>query len=501
MTTREALIARQKPLEAVYPEVREELMKIPGVVGVGLGIKETDGKNTDQIAFRVYVEQKKSPGELPPGQHIPKQIRGFLTDVIVVMRVKEPDITERRNLDHYRPITGGIAVGTEKGGSSYGTLGWFLFYDTPEKSGNVLLSNYHVLFGHDEAADHKVAQPKYRKSCCCECDVVGKLIWGKKDDKVDMAIAWVNDDIDIEFILQNNNAADRITVHGTGTAVVGETVRKIGARSGFTRGVVQDIHAVAVLASPRTGSEGQAINSYTDQIQVNPHPDDDYETEEGVHSFGNHGDSGSMVVNGENNIVGIHFYGTTTDNAGNPLPYRACFSNNIGNILDTFLDNGFDVTVLQSSEGDDSDSAPVAARRGLSVRSTGIAEIDDALRNHPERDRIAGDIFFFRSETLDLVAGNRAVTIAWNRHEGPAFIAALQRSARKSDYQVPSEINGTTLQQLLEAMEVALLTHGSKDLRAFVLQHRKMFLELLNCRNLREWADKIAAYYGNPAPA
>ena len=50
----------------VKQSVGEELLKQPGVTGVDVGYKYVDGKRTDQIAVRVFVEKKKKT--VPKGQ-------------------------------------------------------------------------------------------------------------------------------------------------------------------------------------------------------------------------------------------------------------------------------------------------------------------------------------------------------------------------------------------------------------------------------------------------
>ncbi len=56
-----------------------ELLKLPGVTGVDIGPKIVNGKKTDVIAIRVYVEKKKVvSGEIS----VPKEIQGVPTDVI-----------------------------------------------------------------------------------------------------------------------------------------------------------------------------------------------------------------------------------------------------------------------------------------------------------------------------------------------------------------------------------------------------------------------------------
>jgi len=66
-------------IRRIKTEVEAELLKLPGVTGVDVGYKYVGGKQTDTLAIRVYVEEKK---DLPKEDAIPKQIRGIPTDVI-----------------------------------------------------------------------------------------------------------------------------------------------------------------------------------------------------------------------------------------------------------------------------------------------------------------------------------------------------------------------------------------------------------------------------------
>jgi len=63
----------------VKDEVAAELMRLPGVTGVGVGHKIVDGRKTPELAIRVYVNEKMS---MPPETSIPKDIQGIPTDVV-----------------------------------------------------------------------------------------------------------------------------------------------------------------------------------------------------------------------------------------------------------------------------------------------------------------------------------------------------------------------------------------------------------------------------------
>ena len=67
--------------KAVKARHQEQLLALPNVVGVGVGLKETDGQFTDQIAIIVNVSKKILLADLPPETVVPPEIDGIATDV------------------------------------------------------------------------------------------------------------------------------------------------------------------------------------------------------------------------------------------------------------------------------------------------------------------------------------------------------------------------------------------------------------------------------------
>jgi len=61
------------------------LMKFDGVVGIGVGPKESAGRLLpEQPCYIVYVEQKLSGDVLEPAQRIPAEFGGIATDVVAI---------------------------------------------------------------------------------------------------------------------------------------------------------------------------------------------------------------------------------------------------------------------------------------------------------------------------------------------------------------------------------------------------------------------------------
>ena len=69
------------PLE----QARRVLMQFEGVVGVGIGPKQTNARlNPDQLCFVVYVNEKKEPRELDANSFVPREFAGVVTDIVQV---------------------------------------------------------------------------------------------------------------------------------------------------------------------------------------------------------------------------------------------------------------------------------------------------------------------------------------------------------------------------------------------------------------------------------
>lgn len=72
----------------VAREKQDQLMKLPNVVGVGVGFKTTKGKETDRPSVVVLVERKLPKDALTPQALVPEELDGVPTDVIEVGRLR-----------------------------------------------------------------------------------------------------------------------------------------------------------------------------------------------------------------------------------------------------------------------------------------------------------------------------------------------------------------------------------------------------------------------------
>lgn len=495
-------------------KAKQNLLKNPNVLAVGIGIKETNNRFTDEIAFRVFVAQKKSLKSLKENEVIPSEIDNIKTDVLTPYIVSNrPDVcgNEREVVKTYRPLKAGIPISPDSNG--YGTLGWFGTLDSDGST--IILSNFHVLydpFVSSNTVDNreiKIAQPqlgKVSKCCCCECGsdkVIGKTVLGVysrvpplTSTAVDCAIAKINSEFvpDISYTITNDSTTEVLTVSGTAAAVVGETVRKIGARSGFTTGTVVHIGDTAVAA---TDSNGVIITIRTGQVLVIPVPSETYQVKDDINdlckfAFSNSGDSGSVILNSSNQIIALLYGGDEVSNS-----VDVTFANNIANVLSALSANGSAITLSTTPSGS---GLRRAVTKSNVLEKPTIKNILEEIRDVNKASLLYQFYDKHFEEVIGLVNDCRPVTVVWQRNQGPAYVAAIARATKVENYAVPLEINGSSRQELLIAMHHTLIENGSKELKADLQLHgEKLILTLLNATSINGFAQELlnAGYINN----
>ena len=314
----------------------EELFKIPGVTGVGINYKIVGGQKTDELAIRVYVEKKKEPADIPEAEKIPKTIKGVKTDVIErtfklnrtrpkrFMAIADMEI--KSDTGTYDPMKGGISIGPCRSvyldaaaAACHGApaAGNYIFVGTlgcwvrdNETDAEMMLSNFHVMCVDDGwHVGDTIAQPSLVDGGHCPADVVGSLQRAVLSDEVDAAVAsHTARDFDCSIV-------DIGDVKGTATAAVGMAVRKRGRTSGLTYGNVTDTNLTVTV--PYCDGLGDRTLIHQIEIEVDP-------AQSAV--FGQGGDSGSVVVNSDNKVVGLYFAGDSTDTIGVANPIASVLS-------------------------------------------------------------------------------------------------------------------------------------------------------------------------------
>jgi hypothetical protein len=78
MTNNDALVERAKAVKARHAG---RLMALPGVVGVGVGLRQRGGRSTDEVAIVVMVERKLPVDRLSSAEALPAELEGVPVDV------------------------------------------------------------------------------------------------------------------------------------------------------------------------------------------------------------------------------------------------------------------------------------------------------------------------------------------------------------------------------------------------------------------------------------
>ena len=473
--------------------VRESVLSLPNVLAVGIGLKETGGEFTDEIAYRIFVAEKQELHSLSDDEIIPPTLFDSRTDVLTPYVVEnDSDVcgNERLTVGEHRPLQAGIAISPDAIG--VGTLGWFGTLDADDTP--ILLTNKHVLYDATDEVNTtkaKTAQPQLgspSNCCCCECgsdNVIGESIIGIRDmatptsTSVDCAIAKIDPEFasNISLNITNNSTAQVLTVSGTATAVVGETVRKIGARSGFTRGTVIHLGDTAVAPSDPAGG---TIFVVSGQVLIIPDAAETYQVREGVckFAFSNSGDSGAVIVNDSNEIVALNWGGDRTTNT-----IGITVASNITNVLSAFASNGFPITLSTTPPGGGdrgrvSTTKPTLYSAHI-ASSTPETHMLEKIRD-VNRSSLLHDLYQrHHHEILELINYHRPVTVAWHRSQGPAFVAAVARAARVEHYTVPYRIEGISREALLRKMAESLSRHGSQTLKKDIQHFEALVVEIL----------------------
>ncbi|MFC3892232.1 hypothetical protein ACFOWZ_12165 [Lentzea rhizosphaerae] len=291
--------------------VEDEFLSRPGVIGVDIGEKVTGGRPTGRAAIVVYVCAK---GPLHP-QQIPAEVGGVPTDVVAesivlhrarVTRTAEPVAAERHPV-----LRGGLSIGPARSfrvvppevpvAGEYviaGTLGAFVV--TRDDARKVLgLTTFHVGCVDDSwSVGDEFVHPSRVDGGVPGADQVAVL------DRAALAGSVCAAGLRMGARPIRAEVLDVGAITGSAEAVVGSTVRKRGRTTGLTHGVITSADATLRLDF----GDGLGVRTLRDQIRV-------YSSER----FGDHGDSGAVLVDADNRVVGLYVAGTGPTGYANPV--------------------------------------------------------------------------------------------------------------------------------------------------------------------------------------
>jgi hypothetical protein len=188
----------------------------------------------------------------------------------------------------------------------------------------------------------------------------------------------------------------------------------------------------------------------------------------------NEGDSGSVLIDDQNKIIGLLF-------SSDPKTQNRTIGigNHIDRVLDALKNNGHEIKLAKSP--DSGNVHGIATGTSVVPRRPSLQDLVRESQTLP-----AALYRRHRDEVTHLVEHRRAVTVAWHRHQGPAFAAAVNRSHREPAYRIPRAINGITRHALLIAMGRVLGEHGSPALQQDLRKHALGLIDdLCRAENIR----------------
>ncbi len=303
-------------------QTKRLLLSLPFVVGIGHGLKEVGGIQTNADALVILVTKKVPADCLKTHQIAPKSIDGHSTDVIEVGHLTAHERSERRLLQEehqarelqivgdredasvtsrIRPAVPGISIGHYL--VTAGTFG-AVVYDTDGQA--LILSNNHVLanasngMGIRARLNDPVLQPGAYDGGRSKNNIIANLhryvaLRDTTVNRVDCALAKP---------LQPDLIKPEIfgigTVLGVTTPSLGMEVKKSGRTTGVTYGTIRAINVTATVAY----GSNRGLR-FENQILTT--------------GMSSPGDSGSLVLDSENRAVGLLFAGSDTSTIINPV--------------------------------------------------------------------------------------------------------------------------------------------------------------------------------------
>lgn len=306
----------------------KKILPLKHVVGIGYGKKVKKGKKTNEDSIVVMVEKKVPEKQLSRKDIIPPELEDFKTDVQETGKLQLLKNNRNKKL---RPAPGGVSIGHYK--ISAGTLGAIV---KDKKTGEpLILSNNHVLAnitnGHDGRSKKgdPILQPGSYDNGDEKNDVIGhlerfiplkpnKTLFNPVFNTVDCAVAKP----------VNKNAVDNTIlgigkIKGTKEPEADMKIIKSGRTTGVTEGNVKAIDSIVNVS---ISEDEEAL--FKDQIVTSP--------------MSQAGDSGSLILDTENNAVGLLFAGSN----------KSTVCNKITNVMKELNIDFFEETNEENNEED-----------------------------------------------------------------------------------------------------------------------------------------------------
>ncbi len=287
----------EKKIKKICNGKYNDFLQYNNVIGVAKGTKTIKGKDIGEPCITVLVEKKLSMDQLSKNDLVPGLYNNIKTDVIEVGEITALSLTER-----IRPAKGGYSVGVDS--VTAGTIGCAVYSGDGENIEHYILSNNHVLADENRAQlGAVIVQPGIADGGKVPNDVIGtlhdyepiKFITSNREPQnvVDCAIAKCTPNIITPEICWIGY------VNGISDPQKDMIVKKSGRTTALTTGKILLTNATLKIKY----NTGTAL--FVNQIVTS--------------GMSKGGDSGSLLLNENNEAIGLLFAGAYIISVCNPI--------------------------------------------------------------------------------------------------------------------------------------------------------------------------------------
>lgn len=459
--------------------VRERLMSIPGVHGIGVGCRYRKGKRTEELAITVYVFKKKPLSACAPREIVPAEIEGIETDVIEMQIGSCCDDQAR-----YRPLQAGTKINwtstehpqpnTTVTKPHDGSLGCFAKSRRNNKT--MVLTAAHVVAGCGDPtpavqAHRRIGQPDDSDdpSCCSKCwaTVFGTVVDANQTH--DVAMVQIDKCVDVNPQVKDigpiNGALTTAEING----LIGQTVQIRGYRTA-------EVRSGTVTAVDRDGINSCRDDPNQPAVTVNYYHRVIVEANGSANQpIADHGDSGAPVVAGGGKILGL-----LTGIEGSQKEFAVVCR--IDDALNDFQAN-WDLEVVTvgnvaAAAAGGAVAAPHAfsalepARPTVEALEPGSEDLRLLVNAREELlatsggQRLSQLIARHTREVQGLIATRKRVAAVWQRVAGAEVLNAAVRALHSPARPFNEFVEGAPLSERIDAMTRVLTRYGSQSLVA-----------------------------------
>lgn len=310
--------------------IEHDLLEKKNVVGVDIAEKVTGGQKTGELSIVVFVDTKQPLSKVAAKDRVPEVVDGVKTDVQEVQIELQAMSAMTQVEDRFSAFIDATAYSTLEGGISMGPLRSVHLAppDAPAPGNYVFVGTLGAMV-RDRATGAAMALTNFHVACVNNSWSVGDRM--VQQSLVDggsaagqfgsLSRATLSDQVDGAVVTVDATKPWTASVHGVGgvaghtAATVGTAVQKRGRTTEHTFGSVV---STDLTVSINYGSD-VGVHTFHHQIRI------DTDTTRSTR-FSDRGDSGSVILDNNRNVVGLLFGGATDGSM--------TFANPIQSVLD-----------------------------------------------------------------------------------------------------------------------------------------------------------------------